>query len=290
MKVFVTGATGFQGKNIAKALIKEGHQVTTLKRNLDVEKSKIDEIEVIKGGLENSKALSKAMQDKDAAVYSFPLIFDMNLAKAYTNNFISAAIEKNVSLIIFNTTFHLPQNTTGFLTLDLKVEIKKLFDASKLKVITLMPDIYLDNIAAPWSIPVILKHKVVAYPIDGNKKMPWISHSELGRYITKAISKPELAGQTLPIGGNLITGREITEAISSEINLNLNFVSVPVNEFEQQLTPGFGALAAKEISNLYRYVEQNYNDFITKDFNKTNKLLDISPQSLNTWVKSVNWE
>ncbi len=289
MKVFVTGATGFQGGNIAKALLNKGHQVTTVKRDTNTNKSAIGNIDVIKGGLENKEALAKAMQGAKAAVYSFPLIFDIELAKSYTQNFIAAAKQENINLIVFNTTFHLSEKETGYLALDIKVAMKKLFKESNLNVITLAPDIYLDNISAPWSIPVILEHKIVPYPLASDKKIPWISHSDLAQYVVKAISKPELAGQTLPIGGNLVTGNEIAESISSKIGQDINFVSVPINEFEEQLKPGFGELAAKEISNLYRYVELNYNDFTNKDYAKTNALLGIEPQPLNEWVNSVNW-
>ena len=119
--------------------------------------------------------------------------------------------------------------------------------------------------------------------------MPWISHSDLGKYVTKAINHPELAGQTLQIGGNLVTGKELAKAISSKLNTTINFVNVPTDEFEKQLVPGFGALAALEISNLYRYVEQNHNEFTQKDFDKTNELLSVKPQTVDEWVDAVNW-
>ncbi|WP_281986924.1 SDR family oxidoreductase [Aquimarina aggregata] len=289
MKVFVTGATGFQGGNIAKALLQENYQVITQKRDPNTGMSAMKGIEVVQGGLDSRASLAKAMKGTQAAVYSFPLIFDMELAKSYTENFIAAAKQEHVPLVIFNTTFHLAKEETGLLALDMKVAMKKLLDASGLNVITLAPDIYLDNIAAPWSIPVILENKIVPYPLASDKKNPWISHSDLGKYVARAIGKPELAGETLPIGGNLVTGNEITAAIASKINQELNFVPVPVNEFEQQLAPGFGELAAKEISNLYRFIEQNYDDFTNKDFNKTNELLGVEPQSLDQWAESVNW-
>ena len=289
MKVFVTGATGFQGGNIAQALLNENHQVVTLKRDPSKGAPPASAIEVIAGGLDSRSSLAAAMKGTQAAVYSFPLIFDMEIAKAYTENFIAAAKQENVELIIFNTTFHLAKAETGFLALDLKVAMKELFDNSGLNVITLAPDIYLDNIAAPWSIPVILENKIVPYPIESDKKLPWISHADLGKYVAKAIQKPELAGQTFPIGGNLVSGKEITAAISSKINQNLNFIPVPTAEFEKQLVPGFGALAAQEIANLYRFIEQNHSDFVNKDFQKTNDLLGVSPQSLTDWAESVNW-
>lgn len=289
MKVFVLGATGFQGSQIANTLLKNNHSVTTLKRDSNSGIPASTGINVIQGGLDSQTALSQAMNGADAAVYSFPLIFDLELAKSYTKNFIAAAKKENVGLVIYNTTFFLAKETTGLLALDMKVEMKKLLDASGLNVITLAPNIYLDNIAAPWSVPVILENKIVPYPLKGDKVMSWVSHSDLGRFVASALTKPELAGQTLPIGGKLVTGNEITKAISSQINQDLNFVEVPVDDFEQQLVPGFGAVAAKEISNLYRYIDQNYNDFVSLDYDNSNKVLGVQPQSLDNWVASVNW-
>ncbi len=288
MKVFVLGATGFQGSKIVNELFKDNHTVSTVKRDQNSGMPAMEGVEVIQGGLENKDALASAMRGAQAAVYSFPLIFDIELAKSYTRNFIDAAKQENVELIIYNTTFYLAKEETGLLALDMKVAMKELFDASGLNVITIAPNIYLDNISAPWSVPVIQENKIVPYPLKADKPMSWISHSDLGKYIASAINKPELAGQTFPVG-TLVTGSDITETIGSEINQKLVFFEVPVDEFEQQLIPGFGNVAAKEISNLYRYVEQNYNSFVNQDFENTNKVLGVQPESLESWVASANW-
>lgn len=289
MRVFVNGATGFQGGSIAQALLNDGHEVVTIKRKPSEGNSARAGIKVLQGGLENQASLEQAMNGVQAAVFSIPLVFDMEVAKSYAQNFIAAVKAENVKLVINNTTFHLPKEETGFLALDMKVATQKLFDASGLNVITLAPNIYLDNIAAPWSIPVILEHKIVPYPLAADQKNPWISHTDLGKYVAKAISKPELAGTTLPIGGDLITGKEIATAIGAKVNQDLNFVPVPVDEFEKQLAPGFGELAAREISNLYRFIAQNHTEFANKDFEKTNEILGIKPQTVREWADTINW-
>ncbi len=288
MKVFMTAATGFQGSKIANELVARGHAVTSIKRNLSSDFQAMDGLQLFEGGLDSTEALSSAMRGAQAAVYTFPLIFDLDLAKKYTQNFIDVARLEGVELVVFNTTFYLASEETGLLALDMKVAMKELFDASGLNVITIAPNIYLDNIAAPWSVPVILEHKIVPYPLKADKAMSWISHEDLGKYIASALDKPELAGQTFPVG-SLIKGNDITESIGSKIGQKLTFVEVPVDEFEQQLVPGFGDIAAREISNLYRYVEQNYNSFIEQDYKRTNEALGIEPQSLDSWVSSVNW-
>jgi uncharacterized protein YbjT (DUF2867 family) len=289
MKIFVSGAAGFQGGNITQELLDNGHKVTTLKQSKTGTQVRAD-IDIIAGGLQNISALNEALEGVDAAVYMFPLIFDLKLAKEYTKNFISAAKQQKVPLIVFNTGFDLPALNHELLAINLKVEIKQLLDASGLNVITLVPDVYIDNLAAPWSIPVILEHNILPYPVASNSKIPWVSHADLAKYVTSAIEKPELAGQVIPIGGALFTGEEIAEVISSEIGKKINFVSLTAEDFEQQISPTFGELAGREISNLYRYITHNRADLVTKDFKKSQEILGVTPQSLIGWVKSVKWE
>lgn len=289
MKIFVTGASGFQGGNITQALINNNHEVSTLKRTSGVKLENRNGLTVYQGDLADKNSISKALKTSEAAVYNFPLIFNIEEAKTYTKNFIEAAEEQNIQLIVFNSGFDLPKANTGLLALDLKIAIKELFDNSSLNVITLTPDIYIDNLAAPWSIPTIVNHGVLPYPVTANTKAPFVSHIDLAKYVTSAIEKPELAGKTLPIGGNLFTGEEIASAIAQKIDKPVNFVGVKPNDFEQQLIPAFGDLAAKEISNLYRYVEQNQTKLISKDFKQTQEILNVTPQSLNEWVDSINW-
>jgi len=285
MKIFVSGATGAQGGSIANKLILSEHSVVTLssKENTEVP------VEVIKGDFNSSEAIARALNGVDAAVFTLPLLFDMLLAESYAKNFVAAAKNKHVPLVVFNTSFDLAEKESGMIAIDIKVRIKKIFDSSGLNIITLVPDIYLDNFTAPWSIPVILNDGLLPYPIASESKVPFISLSDLGNYVAAAVIKPNLAGKILPIGGNLLTGEEIAASISSHINKTVHFLSVSPNDFEKQLVPAFGELAAREVSNLYRYVEQNNSELCEKDFKQTQFLLSVRPQSLNDWVESVDW-
>ena len=289
MKIFVSGAGGYQGGNIAQQLIKKGHHITTLRRSGD-NISKMPNVRVEKGGLENKEALKNVLTGVDAAVFALPLLFDLNVAEEYTKNFINAAKEENVPLVVFNVGSDLAEKSNDLLVLNLKVKVKNLLDASNLNVITLVPDIYIDNISAAWSIPVILNNNIVPYPVAAQSKVPWISHTDLGKYVASAVEKPELSGRVLPIGGNLLTGEEITDAISLETGKELSYVPLTPDEFEKQISPAFGVLAGREISNLYRYLESKREQMIAKDFKGTQELLGVTPQSLSDWVKSVKWE
>ena len=122
-KVFVTGATGFQGGKISTMLIENGYNVVTIAPQT-VESSYIKSgLQIINGDLEDKATIKEALKGVTKSVYTFPLIFDMEKAISYTNNFIDAAKETGLELIVFNTSFHLPKSDTGFLSLDIKKKI-----------------------------------------------------------------------------------------------------------------------------------------------------------------------
>lgn len=286
--IFVLGATGFQGSAIAKQIVLNGHSVSTLVS--DINSGKVpDGIKSYSGDLSNKLSVIKALESIDVAIYTFPLIFDMDKAKSFTQNFIDAAKAQDVPFIIFNSGFDVPKNTTNHLALDIKGKIQQLFDKSELEVLTLMPDIYLDNLAAPWSIPLVTEKKILPYPVESGKKVPWISHQDLARFVAAALDKPELAGQKLPIGGTVLTGEEISATISEYLGQEINFISLKPDDFEKQLIPAFGDLNAKEISNLYRYVNKEAETLASKPFTRTHDLLGVKPSAIEEWVKSVNW-
>lgn len=289
-KIFVVGASGFQGGAIANALVEKGNKVTTLKRDAEQGMPVTAGVEIISGGLENVESLQKAMHGANAAVLTLPLLFDVEQVKQFTANFIEAAKAEKVALVVFNSSFHLPAEKVGMISLDVKVEAMELLKASGLNVITLMPDVYIDNLAAPWSIPLVVEQNILPYPVARGEKIPWISHVDLAKSVAAAVDHPELAGQTLPIGGNLYTGEEIALAISQEVGKEVSFIGITPNDFENNLVESFGPVAAKEISNLYRYVDAEKQNLRSKDFEATQALLNVELQPLSSWVSSIQWK
>jgi len=111
----------------------------------------------------------------------------------------------------------------------------------------------------------------------------------LGKPTCKALERPDLSGEKLPIGGNIYTGKEIAQEISQKIQKEVHFIALTPDDFEANLVEGFGNLEAKEISNLYRYVKENKSKLYSKDFEKTNQLLELKPESIKDFIASIEW-
>lgn len=289
-KIFISGASGFQGGPTAQLLIDKGYEVVSLKREIAEESSTNPNLTLVEGGFENKEALNKALQGVTAAVFTLPLVFDQELAISMVNNFISAVKEQGVGHVVYNTSFDLPEEPTGLLAIDIKLAIKERLDEADLNLITISPDIYIDNLSAPWSIPLVVEQGILPYPVKNGQKVPWISHTDLARFTVAAIEKKELVGAHLPIGGNLLTGEEIAEEIAQQMGKPVQFISLAPDEFEQNLAPGFGPVMAKEIANLYRFLDENIDRITAKNYTDSQNKLEVEPQPLKDWVGSVAWK
>ena len=69
-RCLVTGAGGFIGEHLCKALIQEGHRVRALMRDDNkLSKGKYDGLEIILGDLFNSKAINGALMEVDVVIH-----------------------------------------------------------------------------------------------------------------------------------------------------------------------------------------------------------------------------
>jgi nucleoside-diphosphate-sugar epimerase len=110
VKVFITGAGGFLGGHLARELIKQGHQVTSLARG-DYPKLRELGINCIKGDIQNQDLLRKAMKDHDACFHVASKVgmwgrredFYQTNVKG-TENIIEACKQNNIEILIYTST------------------------------------------------------------------------------------------------------------------------------------------------------------------------------------------
>jgi NAD(P)H dehydrogenase (quinone) len=169
--------------------------------------------------------------------------------------------------------------------------IENYFDAAGLPYISLRPTLYLDNLSAPFLLPVVQANSILPYPVPANEKIAWLSHSDLAKFVATAFKHPELVGQKFDIGGKqLLSCEEMAASISTIAGRHIQFIPVLPDDFEAQIAPVFGVVTAKEIANIYRFVKDNVAHLQAKDLNeKTLLVLTAALQSFEEWAKEVKW-
>jgi NAD(P)H dehydrogenase (quinone) len=290
-KILVTGVTGYQGGAVVKELLAQGNTVRGLVRK-ETEQTDLlkKDIEIAIGSFEDADSLQKAFKGIDKVVLSLPLVFDKTVLMQYAKNVVVAWKNSAVSLFVFNTNLPVNKEKVGLVAFDSKLAIEQYFDAEKLPYISLRPTLYLDNLAAPFLLPVVQANNILPYPIPANEKIAWLSHTDLAKYIVEALKHTDLIGKKFNIGGQLITGVEMAATISTLAGRHIQFIPVSPDDFEKQIAPAFGEHTAKEISNIYRFVKDNVEHLQAKDMQENTLVhLSIVLQSFEEWASGVKW-
>lgn len=290
-KILVTGVTGYQGAAVIKELLAQGHTVSGLVRKENEQTNLLKtNIEITIGSFDDVASLQKAFEGIDKAVLSFPLVFDEMILMQYAKNVVSAWKNSSVQMFVFNTNLPVKTEKIGMVAFDSKLAIEQYFDAENLPYISLRPTLYLDNLSAPFLLPVVQSNSILPYPIPANEKIAWLSHIDLAKFIVEALKHTELIGQKFYIGGQLITGEEMAATISTHAGRHIQFIPVSPDDFEKQIAPAFGEHTAKEIANIYRFVKDNVEHLQVKDLQENTLVhLPITLQSFEEWASGVKW-
>jgi NAD(P)H dehydrogenase (quinone) len=285
--ILVTGASGYQGAAVIKELTQQGFAVKAMVHNND----SIESVEKVQANFEDAASLTKAFEGIDKVYLSFPLIFDEEKLLQFAANIVTSWKASEVKQFVFNTNLPVQNGKVGLIAFDSKLAIENYFDAAGLPYISLRPTLYLDNLSASFLLPVIQANSILPYPVPANKKIAWMSHSDLAKFVAAAFNHPELIGQKFDIGGKqLLSGEEMAASISAIAGRHIQFIPVSPDDFEAQITPAFGVITAKEIANIYRFVKDNVEHLQAKDLHeKTLLVLPVALQSFEEWAKDVKW-
>ena len=289
-KVFVAGATGFQGGAIARKCIEEGYQVVTLSTQQKPPSSEGHSkgVEIIPGSFADQGAVLQALEGVQYVCLTFPLRFDRELLLQYGQHIVEAVKHHAIKQMVWNTSISIPNKQTGLIAFDSKNELTTLFEKAGLPIVTVVPDIYMDNLVAPWSIPLLKEQGILPYPVPSGVQIPWISHHDLAEFVFAAMHRQELQGQRIEIGGAVCSGEELAKAIGAQVGKPIQYIGVTPDDFEKQVTPMLGPEAAHEIANIYRYVEEHQALLGNKNFQLAKDKLGVDVQSASAWASSLS--
>jgi uncharacterized protein YbjT (DUF2867 family) len=291
-KILVTGATGAQGGAVLRHLVNQGVKVKALLTETDNDDwFRANQVETVIGSFANKESLANAMADVTNVSLVYPLIYEWDTLRQYTDNLLYAFGKSNLESVVFNTSLPLPPQRTGSVAADIKLEIFEKFVAADVPLITLMPSFYLDNLTAPWSLPVIKENGVIGYPLPEDAQFAWLSHFNLAQYTYKALLNKDLIGKTFPIGGELISGNEIAKKVSTILGKPVSYIYQKPDEFKQFLLQMYNEEIATEISGIYANIALNtepFKEFYNKEIFEN--VFDIKLQTFDEWAKTINWK
>ncbi|CAN7278950.1 NmrA family NAD(P)-binding protein [Paenibacillus sp. LjRoot153] len=282
-RILVYGAAGVQGNAVAKQLLEIGYDVRTLVRSeAKAEQLRSQGFSAVIGDLADVNSLHAAHQGVSKVLLLLPVDFNLNRLKNYVSNALEAAKRANIALLVFNASIFVPETTSDSTALEIKRVLIDEVKNSGIPSIILLPTLYLENLY----IPGILAGSTLAYPVPSESPIPWISIAEAAAFSVEALQKPELSGQTIAISGaELLTGNQLAQSFSHTLGRNIQFVSLPIEAFEQAIKPFVGEETSAGLSSLYRWIADNHEQLQKQgDAKQLPRSLE-SRKPLSSWIE-----
>ncbi|MBO9694237.1 SDR family oxidoreductase [Chryseobacterium sp.] len=254
MKVFVTGASGFNGSAVVKELIGAGHQVVGLARSEKSAKIIHDlGAEVLKGNLEDTEILKQGAADSDGIIHCG---FNHDFMKGGATTFSEAAVTDKNAIITMGEMFAGTDKTmvvtagmlglpsiNGFITEESIAENSlRSSEATALalaekgvntSVVRLAPSVHDkgDEGFIPFMIHQARKNGVSAYPDEGKNRWVGVHRLDAARAFRLALEKGHKGGVYNVVDQDGIEMKTIAACIAD--NLNLPVVSVSGKELQK---------------------------------------------------------
>ncbi len=216
MKIFITGATGFIGSNLARYLAERGHDVVAGGRSFEKIKPFLNKVKTARIDLENKDTLSEALRRHrpDFVYHCAALVESNNLALlrrvnvAGTRNVLEACLEEGIKRVIYVSTIAVVSGNPDVpLTENLPYRAKTAYGLSKaeaekialeyrkkgLKIAIIRPCmVYGEN--EPHGLPRLvkgLKRGIVPVLGRGDKKLQLLSVENLVDILALCLTKEE---------------------------------------------------------------------------------------------------
>lgn len=239
--VAVFGASGRQGLEQVRQLLKHGHRVRAISRRADpFHGEDLGEVEIVSADIADEDSCFEAMRGADAAFYTHPLRARVDRVEAATT-IGRAGMRADLKRVVWNTSAWIPDqpgdhpyaytvNTTGLNALWRTGVPATVFG----------PVLYMDNLLTNWALPFIVNEGRYVYAHNPHLECSWISLTDLAKFMIAALDRPDLEGAWLNLGGpEILRGPQIAAKLGEALGREIRYDPCTPAEFGRHLVNAF---------------------------------------------------
>jgi len=275
MTYLITGATGHVGSMVVERLIRRGDQPRVFVRNAERARALFgDRVEIFTGDLADQTTLAPALAGSDA-ILLINIGYDLAARDEAASKAATAAGVKR--LVKLSSCDVREQVGTGVWHARGEAAIR----ASGIPFTFVQPTGFMAN-AVFWADSI--RREGVVRSSTGDGKIPFIHSNDIADVVTKALTSPEYAGESLPITGpEALSYPEMTVKIGSAIGRPLRFELISDEDERRQLM----SFAEPEPSieahlSIYRAIRGGRLAGITQT---VERVLRRKPVSFDQWAR-----
>lgn len=302
--ITVFGATGAQGGGLVKAILEDPDSefaVRAVTRDSQSEKAKALVslgAEVVSADADDEASVERALEGAYGAF--FVTFFWEHLSpdketktiQNYAEAAKKAGIQHAIWSTLEDTRVLVPLSDNRMPTLqekykvphfDAKGEGDKFFKDLGIPTTFLVTSFYWDNFIHFGMGPKQMEDGSLAIVMPmGDKKLPGIAAEDIGRVAYGIFQKgpQEMAGKTIGIMGEALTGSEMAAQLSNALGKEIKYVDIEPDAYR-----AFGFPGADDIGNMFQY-KRDFNDrFLSARSVERSRELNPKLKSFATWLR-----
>lgn len=283
-EVLVYGATGAQGKPVARRLLEEGYRVRILLRSSEDAPDLVAQgAEPFFGDMTHRESLENATSGVD---FVFLLVPFLDPRSDYGINAIDAAAKAGVRRMVWNASGAIPPAETGNPGVDMRRSVLAHLERSGIDFVALQPTVYMENLLGPWTAPEVADKGIVAYPIPNTVRLQWISHEDAAAFAVASFQQLPAGNHRIEIcGPETLTGEDIAESFTRALGREVRFRTMPPKEFGVIMDSAFGG-GGDTTAAFYEAVYANPEILSTRiEYESLSRTLTIRPTSMEDFAR-----
>ncbi len=251
--ILVTGATGHQGGEVVRSLLRNGWKVDALTRGRSGKIGALKDLgaRIVIGDMENEASLDEAMK----GVYGVFLITtpmeggadgEIKRGKTVTDSSVRAGVKH----LIFSSVGSADRNT-GVPFFETKREIELYIKSKGIPYTIFRPVSFMINFEQPNMRDSILAGKLrSSYP--ENKKEQYLALEDLGAFVNIAFENPDTyIGKEIELASDELTANQIADSFSKVLGQTVKYENIPLEDIRKQMGEAFYKMQKWHMNNSY---------------------------------------
>ena len=235
--VLVTGASGHQGGQVARHLLKRGHRVRALSRSPQdpkLDALRAQGVDVMPGTFDDTASVERAAKGVDAMfLMGTPFGVGAEAEARQGRAAVDAAKHAGVPWLVYSSVGDADRRT-GIPHFESKFAIEEHLRASGVPYAISAPSSFMENFLGPLSISSVRQGKLSA-GLSADRPVQMVSLEDLGAFVTMLLENPgRFRGRRINVSSDSLSYAGVAEVLSAVIGHRIEYQPIPIAALRAQ--------------------------------------------------------
>jgi uncharacterized protein YbjT (DUF2867 family) len=278
LTVVITGSTGKQGGAVARGLLKRGHKVRAVTRDINSSQAKSlasAGATLVAASLEDTAALTQALE---GATSLFAMTTPSGGTDAETRQGVAAAdAAKAAGVHLVFTSVGSANRKTGIPHFDSKYEVEKHIATVGVRATILAPVAFMENL---YFIKEQLAKGIYAAPLPPARALAQVAVADIGAVAVRVLEDDgRFTGKRFDLASDELTGNEAMAILARVTGRPFSYYQVPLDVIRQRM--------GEDAVKMYEWFERV--GFAVDRAALRREFPDVTFHDFESWTKTQNW-